>query len=163
MKFVTALLAAFLLLAGLGASYAGFRIAGDRGGRIGTYVDRYQGLRSSGESVIIDGLCASACTIVLGAIPHNKICVTSHASLGFHAAWDFGTNGRAITNPEATQMLYSMYPPQVRRWIARRGGLTPRMIFLRGRELQTMYRPCYVDAQASANKATVSVSAPASP
>jgi len=37
------------------------------------------------------------------------------------------------------------------------------MIFLRGRELQTMYRPCYVDAQASANKATVSVSAPASP
>jgi len=46
--------------------------------------------------------------IVLGAIPRDRICVTSHANLGFHAAWDFGTNGRAITNPEATQMLYSM-------------------------------------------------------
>jgi hypothetical protein len=99
--------------------------------------------------VIIDGLCASACTIVLGAIPHDKICVTSHANLGFHAAWDFGANGRAITNPEATQMLYSMYPSQIRHWISQRGGLTPRMIFLHGRELQTMYRPCYMDAQAS--------------
>ena len=37
--------------------------------RIGTYVDKYQGLRTSGETVIIDGLCASACTIVLGAFP----------------------------------------------------------------------------------------------
>jgi hypothetical protein len=155
MKFVTGLLAAVLLLAGVGASHAVVRIADDRGGRIGTYVDRYQGLRSSGESVIIDGLCASACTIVLGAIPHDKICVTSHATLGFHAAWDFGANGRAITNPEATQMLYSMYPSPVRHWIAQRGGLTPRMIFLRGRELQALYKPCYLDAQASTSRVPV--------
>jgi hypothetical protein len=51
---------------------------------------------------MIDGLCASACTLVLGAIPQNKICVTSRAMLGFHAAYDFGVNGRIITNPEAT-------------------------------------------------------------
>ena len=37
-------------------------------------------------------------------------------------------------------------------WIARRGGLKPRMIFLRGRELASMYRPCYMDAQASAHR-----------
>jgi hypothetical protein len=152
MKFVTGLLAAVLLVAGVGASQAVVRIADDRGGRIGTYVDKYQGLRTSGEQVIIDGLCASACTIVLGAVPHDKICVTSHANLGFHAAWDFGANGRAITNPEATQMLYSMYPSEVRRWIARRGGLTPRMIFLRGRQLMGMYKPCYLDAQASVSR-----------
>jgi hypothetical protein len=149
MKFITGLLAAVLLLAGVGASHAVVRIAEDRGGRIGTYVDKYQDLRSSGEAVIIDGLCASACTIVLGAVPHDKICVTSKANLGFHAAWDFGSNGRAVTNPEATQMLYSMYPSQVRHWIAQRGGLTPHMIFLRGRQLMSMYRPCYLDAQAS--------------
>jgi len=152
MKLATILLAAVLVLAGMGASWAVVRIADDRGGRIGTYVDRYQGLRSSGEAVIIDGLCASACTIVLGAIPRDRICVTSHANLGFHAAWDFGANGRAITNPEATQMLYSMYPTPVKRWIAQRGGLTPHMIFLRGKQLLTMYKPCYLDAQASATK-----------
>jgi hypothetical protein len=149
MKFVTGLLAAVLLLAGVGASHAVVRIGEDRGGRIGTYVDKYQGLRSSGETVIIDGLCASACTIILGAVAHDKICVTSHATLGFHAAWDLGANGRAVTNPEATQMLYSMYPSAVKHWIAQRGGLTPRMIFLHGRELTSMYRPCYLDAQAS--------------
>ena len=152
MKLVTGLLAAVLLLAGMSASHAVVRIADDRGGRIGTYVDKYQGLRSSGETVIIDGLCASACTIVLGAVPHDRICVTSAANLGFHAAWDFGPNGRAVTNSEATQMLYSMYPTPIKRWIAARGGLTPKMIFLRGKALQAMYKPCYLDAQASANR-----------
>src|SRR5947209_3196846 len=155
MRFVTGVLAALLLLESMGTSHAVVLIADDRGGRIGPYVDRYQGLRSSAETVIIDGLCASACTIVLGAIPHDKICVTTHAMLGFHAAWDFGANGRAITNPEATQMLYSMYPSPVRRWIAARGGLTPHMIFLRGRQLQALYKPCYLDAQASATKILV--------
>ncbi len=120
MKLVTGLLAAVLLLAGVASSQAVVRIADDRGGRIGTYVDKYQGLRTSGETVIIDGLCASACTIILGAVSHDKICVTSHATLGF---------------------------PQ-------RGGLTPRMLFLRGRQLQALYKPCYLDAQASAIKPT---------
>jgi hypothetical protein len=149
MRFVTGLLAAVLLLAGISASHAVVRIAEDRGGRIGTYVDKYQGLRSSGETVVIDGLCASACTIVLGAIPRERICVTPRATLGFHAAWDMGSNGRAVTNPEATQMLYSMYPSHVRRWISQRGGLTRNMIFLRGRQLMGMYKPCYMDARAS--------------
>ena len=149
MKFATALIAGVLLLAGVTLSHAAIRIADDRGGKIGTYIDRYQGLRSSGETVIIDGLCASACTMVLGAVPREGICVTSQAVLGFHAAWDSGANGRAVTNPGATQMLYSLYPSSVRRWIAARGGLKSQMIFLRGKELMSIYRPCYLDAQAS--------------
>ena len=149
MKLVTGFLAVVLLLAGIGASHAVVRIGEDRGGRIGTYVDKYQDLRSSGDTVIIDGLCASACTIVLGAVPHDKICVTSHANLGFHAAWDFGANGHAVTNREATQMLYSMYPSPIKHWISSRGGLTPHMIFLRGKALMSMYKPCYLDAQAA--------------
>jgi hypothetical protein len=129
----------------MGASHAAVRIVDDRGGRIGTYVNKYQELRSSGKSVVIDGLCASACTIVLSAVAHDKICVTSRATLGFHAAWDFGANGRSIIDRDATMMLYSMYPVPVRRWIAARGGLTPHMIFLRGKMLQAMYKPCYFD------------------
>ena len=143
MKYATCLLAAVLLLAGAGPSHASVRIADDRGGQIGRYITKFQGLRSSGQSVIIDGLCASACTIVLGAVPHDKICVSSRAALGFHAAYDFGVNGRTFTNREATMMLYSMYPTGVRRWIAARGGLKPQMIFLRGKQLQAMYQPCY--------------------
>ena len=147
MKLAMGLLAAVLLLAGVGTSHAVVRITDDRGGKIGAYLDKYQGLRTSGETVIIDGLCASACTIVLGTVPHDRICVTPRANLGFHAAWDFGANGREVTNPDATQMLYSFYPSPVRRWIAARGGLKPQMIYLRGKQLMSMYRPCYLDAQ----------------
>ena len=152
MKLVTVLFAALLIIAGVGTSDAAVRIAGDRGGRIGTYIDKYEGVRNSGETVVIDGLCASACTIVLGTVPHERICVTSNAKLGFHAAWDRSDNGRVVTNREATKMLYAMYPPPVKRWIAQRGGLTPNMIFLRGRQLQAMYKPCYMDAQASTRR-----------
>ena len=136
------------LLACAGTSQALVRIANDRGGQIGRYVERYEQLRASGQTVIIDGLCASSCTIVLSAIPPERICVTPNANLAFHAAWDFGAQGRAITNPGATRMLYSMYPSQVQHWIANRGGLSPRMIFLRGKQLEAMYRPCYLHAQA---------------
>ena len=130
MKLLTGLLASVLLLAGVGTSHAVVRIADDLGGAIGTYVDKYQGLRTSGETVIIDGLCA--------------------------AAWDYGANGRAVTNPDATRCLYSLYPSQVRRWISQRGGLTPRLIFLRGKQLQAMYKPCYLDAQASVPRSSPS-------
>jgi len=153
MKLLTGVLAAAVMLVSMGASQAVVRIGEDRGGRIGTYVDKYQEVRSSGQMVIIDGLCASACTIVLGAIPRDKICVTSHAALGFHAAWDLDDDGHAITNPEATHMLYSMYPAQVKRWIRARGGLTGHMIYLRGQELMSMYHPCFLDARASAGPA----------
>jgi hypothetical protein len=152
MKFSTILLAATLLFTGVHASHAVVRITDDHGGRIGSYLDKYQKLRTSGETIIIDGYCASACTIVLGMVPRDKICVTSHANFGFHAAWDLDTNGRQVPNPGATRSLYSMYPAQVRHWIAARGGLKPQVIFLQGEDLMRMYRPCYLDAQASSSR-----------
>jgi hypothetical protein len=142
MKYVTGFLAAIVLIVTVSEASSAIRISNDRGGRIATYVIKYQRLASSGESVIIDGLCASACTIVLGELPRNRICVTSRATLGFHAAWNYGPNGRTFTDPEATLMLYSTYPAPVRRWIARRGGLTRHIMFLSGKPLQAMYRPC---------------------
>jgi hypothetical protein len=142
MNLPSGMLATALLLAGIGASQAAVRIANDRGGRIDIYLDSYEELGASGQSVMIDGLCASACTIVLAAIPRDRICVASKANLAFHAAWDFGAHRRAITNLEATRMLFAMYPVQVRRWIAHHGGLTPRTIFLLGKQLQAMYRAC---------------------
>jgi len=147
MKYVMGVLAAVLVI--LNASYASsaVRITNDRGGQIGAYVVKYQRLAMAGESVIIDGLCASACTIVLSELPRDRICVTSRATLGFHAAWNFGPDGRTFTDPEATLMLYSAYPTPVRRWIARRGGLRPNIMFLQGKSLQAMYRPCRPDTQ----------------
>jgi len=141
MKHVTGLLIAIVLILSSEALSA-VRITNDRGGQIGSYVVKYQRLASAGETVIIDGLCASACTIVLSELPHDSICVTSRATLGFHAAWNYGRNGRTFTDPEATLLLYSAYPIPVRRWIASRGGLKRNIIFLSGKPLQAMYRSC---------------------
>ena len=78
----------------------------------------------------------------LDASQTSNVLRRTRAALGFHAAYDFGINGRTFTNHEATVMLYSMYPTPVQRWIVARGGLTPQMIFLRGKQLQAMYQPC---------------------
>jgi hypothetical protein len=117
------------------------RISDDPGGQLGPYLQKLAVLRSSGEQVVIDGKCLSACTMVLGVIPRDHICVTSKAQLGFHAAWR-PEAGRQVTSLEGTELLMDNYPQQVRDWIARRGGLTPHMIFLSGRELASMYPTC---------------------
>jgi hypothetical protein len=124
---------------------ATMRIGDDVGGRIGAYVDQFSALRASGERVVIDGACLSACTLVLGIVPPSHICVTRRAMLGFHAAWMPGPRGQPVPSSVGTQALWDMYPQTVRRWIKARGGLSPKMMFLRGRELMSMYRECRGD------------------
>src|ERR1700741_3506814 len=95
------------LAAGLATSTASatVRIAGDTGGQIGPYLNRFEAMRKSGERVVIDGPCLSACTMVLGAIPRNRICVTARARLGFHAAYDLDQSGAEVTNRGGTSLL----------------------------------------------------------
>jgi hypothetical protein len=126
----------------LSTAHATVRIKADSGGQIGPYLENLVALRGSGERVIIDGPCLSACTMLLGVIPRERICVTPRARLGFHAAWHPGGNGQAVTSREATRLLMDIYPEEVRSWIARRGGLSPRMMYLSGRELTAMYNTC---------------------
>src|ERR1700757_1194803 len=82
-----ALTALVISLAGVVPALAAMRISGDPGGQIGPYMENLVALRGSGEHVIIDGPCLSACTMLLGVIPHERICVTPRARLGFPAAW----------------------------------------------------------------------------
>jgi hypothetical protein len=142
MRFGAALLGAVVAALTISSASAAVRISGDVGGQIGPYLESLVALRSSGERVIIDGSCLSACTMVLGVIPRERICVTSRARLGFHAAWHPGDNGRPIMSRGGTQLLMDVYPQPVRRWIARRGGLNQRMLYLTGRELASMYPIC---------------------
>jgi len=142
MQLRAALLGAAVAALAVSSAGAAVRIAGDPGGQIGPYLERLAALRNSGERVIIDGPCLSACTMVLGVIPRERICVTQRARLGFHAAWHPGDNGRPVLSRGGTRLLMDVYPQPVRNWIARRGGLPPRMIFLSGRELTAMYPTC---------------------
>src|SRR5216683_5358902 len=139
---IAALLGAALAASAVSHASAAVRIKADPGGQIGPYLENLVALRGSGERVIIDGPCLSACTMLLGVIPRERICVTPRARLGFHAAWHPSGNGQAVTSREATRLLMDIYPEEVRSWIARRGGLSPRMMYLSGRELTAMYQTC---------------------
>jgi hypothetical protein len=124
-------------------------ISEDIGGRIGEYVARYETIRANGDYVAIDGVCFSACTLVLGIVPRERVCATSRAILGFHAAWTPDGKGNAVTSAVGTQALWEIYPAHVRHWIQKRGGLTRKMIFLRSAELFTMVPRCRTEAPAS--------------
>ena len=135
-----AALASILLVLGLAPAAATVRIADDTGGQIGAYLAKYRALKASGERVEIDGTCASACTMLLGIIPRNRICVTPRASLAFHSAWDM--EGDKVVTSEGNRILWSTYPESLRRWIKSHGGLHSRVIILHGPELAAMFPSC---------------------
>jgi hypothetical protein len=118
------------------------RILGSLGGRVGPFLDLFERVRDSGERVVIDGPCLSACTLVLSLVPNNRICVTRRAVLGFHAARSIDRRGHLYAEPEASELVLEAYPAPVRGWIRQRGGLTSRLLLLRGRELNAFYPAC---------------------
>jgi len=124
---------------------AEYRITRDHGGLVDTYKAKYAKIRDRGERFIIDGICNSACTLVLGIVPLNRICVTPKASLGFHEAYidKSYTLGIRVTSYSGTADLMSYYPASVKNWIKRQGGLTPEMKRVKnGPDLWAMLKPC---------------------
>src|SRR5215831_5015530 len=121
---------------------ADVRIVSSPGGQVGEFLDLFEAVRDSGERVVIDGPCLSACTLVLSIVPRERICVTSRAVLGFHAAREVDQRGRVYPAREATRVVAASYPPAIREWIRRHGGLTSKAIYLRGRALAAIYPRC---------------------
>jgi hypothetical protein len=118
------------------------RILASPGGQVGPFLDLFERVRASGERVVIDGPCLSACTLVLSTVPNDRICVTRRAVLGFHAPRSIDRRGRQYAEPEASELVLQAYPAAVRGWIRRRGGLTSRLLLLHGRELAAIYPTC---------------------
>jgi hypothetical protein len=141
MRFLLAFIA---LLSSLPAA-ADYRITRDHGGYVEQYKERYAKLRDSGERVIVDGICNSACTLFFGIVPLNRVCVTPRASLGFHQAYydKRQTFGVKVISFAGTDDLVSYYPETVMEWIERNGGLTPEMKKVKnGPDLWAMVDPC---------------------
>jgi hypothetical protein len=110
------------------------------GGIIEQFVERFQELAKSGDDVVIDGPCLSACTLALGCIPSNHLFFTKRAVLGFHEGSEAGSDGDTeVPAPETITFLMQHYPAPVQQWIKAHGGLTRHMIFLKGAELAKMF------------------------
>jgi hypothetical protein len=129
-----ALLVALSLVASLPASAGMIRISDDLGGLLPDYAYRFSRMAMDGDSVVISGRCASACTLALIYVPRDKLCAMPGAKFQFHQ-----TSG-----PEGGPWLRRNYPPALVRWIDARGGLTAKVLTLEGPELRQFVRPCDV-------------------
>src|SRR6266567_8740445 len=87
-------LAAVLCGLVLPPAQAEVRILASAGGQVGPFLDLFERVRASGERVVIDGPCLSACTLVLAMVPADRVCFTRRAVLGFHAARSIDQFGR---------------------------------------------------------------------
>jgi len=143
MKWQAALAGALASALIAGSAFADVRIVRDGGGEVSRYLRRYEAIRDSGERLVIDGPCLSACTLFTGLVPRDQVCVTRRAVLGFHAASYYDDARRSLVPTRAgTQLVLRLYPAEIRGWIDRHGGLTPQIKTLRGRELAALYNFC---------------------
>ena len=126
-----AVLASFLLFAPLVANAETVQIIDDRGGLVIAYQMQWAMLAPS-VNVQIKGPCVSACTILLGYIPRERISVSPKASLGFHLA----------TPDFVTEDLLRVYPLDIRLWIEQHGRLTHRIIWLQVPDIYGYFRKC---------------------
>jgi hypothetical protein len=104
----------------------------NHGGSVFQYNARWVGLAARGVDVRIVGPCQSACTILLGHIPRNKICVMPSARFGFHLA----------RREDATQMLWGAYQADIRSWINAHGGLQKNFIWMGAPDVYRYFKRC---------------------
>ena len=135
-----------------GAGADPYIVKRDRGGVVAEYHQVAKRLEAGSMRVIIDGVCASACTALL-----KNACATPKARIGFHhTALSRKARSRYKSKREIRLMksmivyldglLASHYPSRVRKWISRRGGLPSGngILWLEGPEAQRVLGPCRI-------------------
>jgi len=87
------------------------------GGFVSNFIQ--EGLRILEEDrlLIINGRCASACTILADMLRPNNVCVTENARLEFHNGY-VSQNGRFLYRVE----LYHHYNKDMIKWAISKGG-----------------------------------------
>ena len=104
----------------------------DHGGSVAEYNARWAALAARSVGVRIVGPCQSACTVLLGHIPRDNICVTPQAAFGFHLAHLSG----------ATATLWNAYQPDIQAWIQAHGGLQTDFIWMRAPDIYQYFKSC---------------------
>jgi hypothetical protein len=154
MKALKLALAGLLMLCALSPAPAKTVIADDPGGIIVDFVVKYSNMRDSGEKVVVDGECVSACTVLLGLLRPENVCATPHAVFGFHSASvrivEKDKSIRYEHAPEMSKLMFGIYPRQVRALLKSYGwngesildNAHPSIIWIKGKQLRKIVRPC---------------------
>lgn len=114
-------------------------ISKDNGGDLINYAKRVSRARQEKEWLVFNGQCASACTLYLSLDP-KQMCITKNTSFLFHAAY----GAKRDVNQWGTRYLTKQYPRWVQRWIAKRGGLTNRVLKMSYTQASKHIKPCKI-------------------
>jgi hypothetical protein len=90
------------------------------GGSIPEHKIRFAQYGLLGTKVELRGGCYSACTIITSYVAKENLCIAEGAFMAFHAARV--TMDGPIHGP-ATIAMVEAYPPEIRGWIDRNGGV----------------------------------------
>lgn len=74
-------------------------------------------IAQSGGKVELDGFCISACTLILGILPREDVCVSEYSTFGFHSA----TDGYGDFHSEGTRIAWTLYPEAVKEKLRKAG------------------------------------------
>ena len=124
------------------------RIGPNNGGLISDYRQWAAAIADTGKMVVVTSRCISACTLFTEFVPRERICVLPGAYLGFHRSsnglLNRDTGEIQLKGPSlwGTRQLWSSYPPYLRTWLKKNGGLTAKLLVLKGRELTQMFHAC---------------------
>ena len=132
MKLLRFFFPALFAIAASAAKAETIEISDDKGGFVTLYQQKWEKLAAQKDNVRINGICASACTLLTGYFPRKDICVTPNAALGFHAG----------TFPFVTNTLLRIYPDDIRKWIDAHGGLTFEIIWMQRPEIYKFFHKC---------------------
>ena len=119
-------------------------IASGLGGATSEYGNLYTVAHKLRARIRVVGKCHSACALFLATHKPEFACAEPGAELGFHAATKMGRGGvnTRIRDEESTARLLRRFPLFVQEWIEKRGGLTEKMLILKGEELHRLIKPC---------------------
>ena len=121
-------------------------ITNDRGGYIDRFIQKYIRWEKQNKTVIIDGYCASSCTMFICMIKRSHQCVTRRAVLGFHGSYyqQVFIFGPKIENPDQTHLTTDRYTDDVRAWVDAHGGMASykKMLLMKWPETANYFRVC---------------------
>ena len=132
LRIVTLLLTLLLAFAALPVRAETIDVYDNHGGSVVAYDQRWSGIAARGVNVRVVGPCKSACTVLLGHIPRDRICVTPQASFGFHLA----------KMPRATVIIWNLYPADIKGWINAHGGLQTDLVWMRAPDTYQHFKKC---------------------
>lgn len=89
------------------------------GGLVGEEIMWWEVIRASGNLVVVDGECTSACNMLWGQIPPERVCITHDSVFGFHAATD--TPGGPPDLPSTQRVIENYFPEWLQKLIVKHG------------------------------------------